>query len=235
MAAKKQSKVKADIKKNRLYITFASTADKLEMEKIYTDVRFCVADLRPGFDVISDLAQCTVVHLNGLPALRKIMDYLVINQTGRVIRIVGDMSVAFKQFLAMSSKFQCYIPVYVTSLEEAEEELSCPIKPNGLRFQINQRQVAYSIELEEGTGHLIDISTSGCAVQEPTLSLATDAEISITIPLYQEPDTLSPFTLNARVVWVRGDRFAAQFHDLDDARKALLYTCLVHEGRIAIA
>jgi hypothetical protein len=235
MAEKKQSKVKADIKKNRLYITLPSAANKLEMEKIYTDVRFCVADLKPGFDVISDLSQCTVVHLNGLPALRKIMDYLVINQTGRVIRIVGDMSVAFKQFLAISSKFQSYIPVYVTNLEEAEEELLCPIKPNGLRFQINQRQVEYSIDLEEGTGHLVDISTSGCAVQEPTIPLSTDAEISITIPLYQEQDKLSSFTLNAKVVWVRGDRFAVQFHDLDDERKTILYKCLVNEGRIDIA
>lgn len=235
MSDKIKSKVRADIKKNRLYITFPSTANKEELQKIYTDVRFGVADLKSCFDVVSDLSQCTVVHLDGLPALRKIMDFLVVNEMGRVIRIAGDMSVAFKQFLGIASKFQSYIPVYVTTLEEAEEELICPIKPNGLRFQINQRQIQYSIDQEEGTGYLVDISISGCAVQEPTIALSNNAEISITIPLYQEQDKLSSFTMSAKVVWVRGDRSAFQFLDLDDDRKALLYKCLVNEGRIEIA
>ena len=88
MAEKQKSKVKADIKRNRLYITLPSIANKVEIEKIYTDVRFSVADLQPGFDVITDLTQCTVGHLNGLSTLRKIMDFLVTNEMGRVIRIV---------------------------------------------------------------------------------------------------------------------------------------------------
>ena len=67
------------------------------------------------------------------------------------------------------------------------------------------------------------------------MPLSSDAEVSITIPLYQEQDILSPFTMAAKVVWVRGDRFAVQFLDLDDERKALLYKCLVNEGRIDIA
>ena len=234
MAEKQKSKVKADLKNNRLYITSPSTANKTELEKIYIDIRFCVADLKPGFDVVTDISKCNIGHLNGLSVLRKIMDFLVVNQMGRVVRVVGDMSIAFKQLLRLASKFQSYKPVYVNTLEEAEEELICPIKPNGLRFQINQRQVEYSIDQEEGTGYLVDISTSGCAVQEPTITLSTDAEISITIPLYQEKDMLSSFTMAAKVVWVLGDRFAVQFLDLDDERKALLYQCLANEGRIDI-
>ncbi len=234
MAEKQKSKVKADIKKNRLYITLTSVVNKTELEKIYIDTRFSVADLKPGFDVVTDLSRCSIGHLNGISTLRTIMDFLVVNQMGRVVRIVGDMSIAFKQLLGIASKFQCYKPVYVTNLEEAEEELLCPIKPNGLRFQINHRQIEYSIDHENGSGHLVDISTSGCAVQEPTLPLSSDAEVSITIPLHQELNLLSPFTAAAKVVWVRGDRFAVQFIDLDDDRKAILYKCLVNEGRIDI-
>lgn len=235
MAEKTKSKVKADIKKNRLYITLPTAANEMELKAIYTEVRFCVADLKPGFDVVTDLSQCTIGHLKGISTLRKIMDFLVVNQMGRVVRIVGDMSIAFKQLLGIASKFQSYKPVYVTTLEEAEEELVCPIKPNGLRFQINHRKVEYSIDHEEGTGYLVDISISGCAVQEPSMPLSHNAEVSITIPLHQELDVLSPFTMAAKVIWVRDDRFAVQFLDLDDDRKALLYKCLVNEGRIDIA
>ena len=235
MSEKQKSKVKADIKKNRLYITLPSIANATELQKIYTDIRFCVADLKPGFDVITDLSQCTIGHLKGIPTLRKIMDFLVVNQMGRVVRIVGDMSVALRQLIGIASKFQCYKPVYVTTLEEAEEELVCPIKPNGLRFEINQRQIEYAIGQEEGKGYIVDISVSGCAIQEPTIALSTEAEISITIPLYQELDKLSPFKMNAKVVWVKGDRCAVQFFDLDDDRKAQLYKCLVNEGRLEIA
>ena len=235
MAEKQKSKIKADIKKNRLYITLPPIVNKTELEKIYIDVRFSVADLKPGFDVITDLSQCSIGHLIGLSTLRKIMDFLIVNQMGRVVRVVGDMNTAFRQLLGIASKYQGYKPIYVTTLEEAEEELICPIRPNGLRFQINQRQIEYAIDQEAGTGYLIDISTSGCAVQEPTLALSTDAEISITIPLYQEQDMLSSFTMAAKVVWVLGDRFAVQFIDLDDDRKAKLYQCLTNEMRIAVA
>jgi hypothetical protein len=226
---KKKSKVTVDIKKNRLYITAPSTATKVEMEKIYTEVRFCVADLKPGFDVVTDLSQCTIGHLNGIPTLKKIMKYLVMNNMGRVVRIVGDISISFKQILAMASKIQCYKPVYVNTYEEAEEELSYTIKPKGLRFEINKRPIKYSINQQEGTGYLVDVSVSGCAVQESTVALIENAEVSITIPLYQEQDDLTSFTLPAKVVWVRGDRFAVQFLDIDDDLKEQLHKSLVNE------
>ena len=50
-----KAKVKTDIKKNRIYITLPSTIVKKDLEKIYSDIRFGVADLKPGFDVITDL------------------------------------------------------------------------------------------------------------------------------------------------------------------------------------
>jgi hypothetical protein len=235
MTEKQKSKVKADIKKNRLYITLPSAANTKELQQIYTDVRFCVADLKPGFDVVTDLSQCTIGYLSGIPTLRKIMDFLVVNQMGRVIRIVGGMSVVLKQLIGIASKFQCYKPVYVATHEEAEEELDRPIKRNGLRFEINHRQIEYSIDHEKGTGRIVDISISGCAVQEPTIALSTNEEVSITIPLYQEQDKLSPFTTSAKVIWAEGNKLAFQFLDMDDDRKALLNKCLVNEARIEIA
>jgi hypothetical protein len=235
MAEKQKSKVAADIKKNRLYITIPSTANKTELSKVYTDVRFCVADLKPGFDVVTDLSQCTIGHLNGLGVYKKITDYLVLNKVGRVVRIVGEMSVVLKQLLAFSSKFQCYKPVYVTSLQEAEAEFLQPIKPEALRFQIIQRQIEYSVEHKHAHGYLVDISTSGCAVQSVSavqgaaIELSKDQEITMNIPLFREEDTLSSFPVSAKVVWVADNQFAVMFLGLDQERKEELYQCLVHE------
>jgi hypothetical protein len=234
MAEMQKSKVKADIKKNRLYITLPAAANKAELEKIYTDVRFCVADLKPGFDVITDLSQCTIGHLNGISTLRKIMDYLVIKEVGRVVRIAGDMSIILKQLFGIASRFQCYKAIIVTTPEEAEKELLQPVKPKSLSFQIHQRQIEYLIHQERGTGYLVDISISGCAVREASIALSADTEISMSIPLYQEKDRLSSFTTTAKVVWGEGDRFALQFLDLDDKQETQLYKCLVNEGRLDI-
>jgi hypothetical protein len=163
------------------------------------------------------------------------MDFLVINEMGRVIRVMGNMGIVSKQLLGIASKFQCYVPIYVTTLEEAEKELIRSTKPNGLRFQINQRQIEYSNGQEKGKGYIEDISISGCAVQQSTIPLSTDAEISITIPLYQEKDKLSSFAMDAKVVFVKNDRFAVKFINLDNDRKAQLYKCFVNESRLDIA
>ena len=91
-----KAKVKTDIKKNRLYITLPTTIVKKDLEKIYSDIRFGVADLKPGFDVITDLTYCTIGHLSAISTLRKIMAFLVSNKVGRVVRIVGNMNVILK-------------------------------------------------------------------------------------------------------------------------------------------
>ena len=64
-------KVKADIVKNRLYLAIGGKAVKKDLDKLYTDVRFYVADLRSGFDVITDLSECSLGHLNGVSTFRK--------------------------------------------------------------------------------------------------------------------------------------------------------------------
>ena len=198
---------------------------------VYTDVRFCVADLEPGFDVVTDLTGCSIGHLDGIPVLRKISDYLVTSKAAEVVRVVGKTSLIFKQLFRVASLFQSYKPFYVSTLEEAEEKLAGSIKRNGLRFRINSQQITYSINKEEGQGNLIDISISGCKVQEPSIPLSADKEISITIPFHQDQDTPASFTITAKVVRVQGDQVAFQFVDLDDDQKAQLYQSLAFEAR----
>lgn len=231
MADNQRSKVTADIKRNRLTITISSTASKKEADKIYTDIRFCVADLKPGFDIITDFSHCTLAHLSAIPTMRKIMDYLVNSKPENVIRVVGKTSLVFKQLLRFTNRFQSYKPLYVNTLEEAEKILANSTRHNGLCFNKHRQLVDYKINQEEGKGHLIEISTSGCKVQGLTLPLSADKEISIVIPFHQEDHTPSSLTFSAKVVQAQDDLFMAHFLDIDDDQKAQLYKCLACEAR----
>jgi hypothetical protein len=229
MADNQKSRVTADIKRNRLYITLSCDPSKKILEKVYTDVRFCVADLKPGFDVITDLSQCSIGYLNAIPTLRKIMNFLATKQPGEVIRVTGKLSLIFKQLIRLTTIFQSYKPFYVATLDEAEDKLTKSTRRNGLRFHIHKQPIEFKTHQGVGEGHLIDISISGCAVQKSTIPMTMDQEITITIPFQQDQDTLLSFKILAKVVRVQDNMFAAQFTDLNDDQKDKLYKCIALE------
>lgn len=117
------STVTANIKKRRLYITLKGIIPKKEADRLYTDIRFCVSDLEPGFTVITDLTQCRIGHLNGISTARKIMQFLLEKKVGKIIRIIGQGKVIYLQMLKLSDKMNGYDPKYVATLEEAEKLL----------------------------------------------------------------------------------------------------------------
>jgi hypothetical protein len=224
-----KAKVRTDIKRNRIYITLPTSINTKELEKIYSEVRFGVADLKPGFDVVTDLTHCSIGHLSAIPTLRKITAYLVANKVGRVVRIVGNMSLILKQLINLASKFHCYKPVYVLTAEEAEEELKCPIKPEGIRFQLHDRQLDYQANGQKYTGSIFDISISGCAIIGQADHLIPGLEFPVTFRLGSKDGSLSTFDFQARVVRAHNDMFAVQFIGLDEAQKARLYDSLAYE------
>ncbi|MGB3223685.1 MAG: PilZ domain-containing protein [Desulforhopalus sp.] len=227
----KLGKVRADVKRNRLYITLSCDPSKKVLAKVYTDIRFCVADLKPGFDVITDLSLCTIGHLNGISTLRKIMDYLIANQVGEVVRVLGKKSLLFKQFIKFRTIFQGYSVAYVATLDEAEDKLINSARRNSLRFCLHRQQIKYRINQEEGQGQIIDISLSGCAVEAATICPTPNTKISFIISIHEDHDTLLSFTIAAKVVRVKDDMFAAQFMNLDNVQKGKLYNCLAFEIR----
>jgi hypothetical protein len=231
MAVLPKSKVTADLKKNRLMIILSAIASKVEAERIFIDIRFCVADLKPGFDVITDFSQCTLAHLNAVKTMRQIMDYLVERQPDNIIRIVGETSLVFKQLLRFTNRFQSYKPIHVNTMEEAEAFLANSSRHSGLCFIRHRQQVRYTHNQEEGSGHLIELSTSECTVQGHSLPLSTDKQISIVIFLHQEDNTLASFTFTAQVIRVQDDLFSAQFLDLDKDQKSRIYNYLAYEAR----
>ena len=74
---KPRIKATANIAKNRLHITMSGNVDSKSLEKLYTDIRFCVADLKKGFEVISDISQCNILYVSSFPNYKKIIDYLI--------------------------------------------------------------------------------------------------------------------------------------------------------------
>jgi hypothetical protein len=123
VGTKKSIKVNADLKQNRLYITIAGRLNKKDLDGLYTDIRFCVADLKPGFDVITDLRSCTLAALSGFSTFNKITNHLQASDVGQVIRIIDERRVVFKQILNSAAKIKGYTAVYVKSAEEAESKL----------------------------------------------------------------------------------------------------------------
>lgn len=225
MATKPKSNVTVDIKRNLLYVTLTKNPDQKVLNKIYTDVRFGVADLKPGFGVITDLSQCTIGHLNGIPILKKITTFLISNQVGQVVRVLGKKKLIFKQILRYTDLFQGYTVAYVNTREEAENKFLNSPRRNALRFYLHEQQIGYRINRQKGTAKIIDISVSGCAVQDATLPLTFGAEISLTIDLFLNQNTPKTFTLSSKVIRAQDNSFAVQF--LDDERKDL-YECLTY-------
>lgn len=119
-----KSKVSADLKKNRLQITLIGALTVKDLQEIYTDIRFCVADLEPEFDVITDYSQCKIAHLAGLGTFAKIREHLQKNGVRTAVRIAGKKQLIFHQISRIAAKSSGYKIIYVKNMEEAESMLT---------------------------------------------------------------------------------------------------------------
>ena len=224
-------KTRVDISKNRLYLTITGKAVKKELDTLYTDVRFCVADLRSGFDVVTDLSGCTLVHLSAISTFRKIMNFLITKEVGTIVRVIDGNSLAFKQMLNLSARICGYKPLYASSLEEAEKKLAVPAKRNGVRFQIHTLSVTYLAGERNGSGKIFNLSTSGCAIISATCPVDVGEEISIKFEFRTEGLPTGEFVIASRVVWGDDHTFAVEFTDLQSESKDQLWKCLVAEAQ----
>ena len=224
-------KVKADLKKNRLYLKMAGEMSKRELEKLYTEVRFCVADLQPGFNVIADYTDSNLVRLNGISTYRKLMNFLIKNGVGEVVRIVESKSLLYKQVRNLSLRICGYKPYYAHNLAEAEKTLDTSMQRKGLRFHYSLLpSVEYTVNETKGAGQLLNLSTSGCAVGKASICPSVDEEIIVNMAFSRKDGSLNNFTIKARVVRTNESEFAATFQDFDDEQKERLLNCLLCEA-----
>lgn len=71
--------------------------------------------------------------------------------------------------------------MYAESQAEAEDKLKNLVKRDEIRFHLNGMVVKYSFNNAAGEANLIDISTSGCAMNARAVSLAAGAIIELII------------------------------------------------------
>ncbi len=221
---------KVDIKNNRLYLKFSGGVSRKQLDKLYTDVRFAVADLLPGFSVINDLTECTLCHISGIATYRKISKYLISNGVRDVIRIINNDSLVLKQFLNFASRFAEYIPIYVSNIKEAEEQLDKSNERNRLSFHFaSLPTVNYTANNMNGEGHILNISTRGCKIFSTTFPPAIDQEIDIVISFHAGETARKTFSTKACIIRIDTDGFAVEYSDLSEKRKEELWQDLLLE------
>lgn len=227
-----QSKCVAYIAQNRLTVTFTGKITRKEIEALYTEARFCVADLRPGFDVISDFSQTEILQLAALPPLRKMIHYMITHKAGEIIRVMPKDRLIYKQMLNLAMRFQGYRPIYVSSIEAATEQLDKAIKRKGLRIYLHECPVEYSIHNQNIEGHIRNISISGCALVPADKALPQGGDVLLTFSLPSSDSRNEQFKIQSKVVRTEKESFAVKFINLSPEREELLWQCLGYESRL---
>ncbi len=224
-SAEKRLKVNADIKKNRLYFTIAGSVGKADLDRLYTEVRFCVADLKPGFDVITDLTACGLGHLSSLPTFRKITHYLASKGVRDVVRIMNPGTVILHQIINFASRAASYKTFWVSSRQEAEEFLEQSARRASLRFCLPGTEVVMQAGGTEEICPLFDISVTGCSIGAAALP-PVDSEILLKLCLRGSGEASYSFEIHSKVVRIMDKGLAAVFIGLNDDERVRLGECL---------
>lgn len=231
----KKTEVVADIKRNRLYFTIAGNLSKKDLNRLYTDTRFCVADLQAGFSVISDMSDCRLGHLSGISIYRKIMGYLISNDVGDIVRIIRSDSLIYKQIVNVASRLQGYSPMYAANLDEAEEKLAMSSDRNGQRVHVHAIPLEYTAGSVEGRGYVSDISVSGFAVSSTMKLPQPETEIHVSVTFTVGEDSTETFSCRAKVIRVENCTFAGRFLDLGEDQQKLLIGYILNETQREIS
>lgn len=227
----KAPNVAANIAKNILHITIDGHLSRENLNTLYTEIKFCVADLNPGFGVITDLSHCTIAALRGIPTFRKITNYLIINKVGRVVRVIDEQKVVLRQLINFTSKINGYKADHFYSLAEAEAALSNEQRRDALRFVLLEQSVNYRIGNLEGTGLVHDLSTGGCAITTTDELPAVLDKIFISIKFKKHDKIMGALECKAEVIWVESKNFGIKFILMDNERKGQLWERLIYESK----
>lgn len=114
--------VRADLRKNRLYITFTGFFSDQLMQEACAKVESEARRLKPGFSIITDITRCKPATPRGTEFIHRTQAFLAKNGVGRVVRITAPDNVIIKfQFQRRSEGL--YRADTAASVEEAERLL----------------------------------------------------------------------------------------------------------------
>ncbi|SHO48551.1 hypothetical protein [Desulfopila aestuarii] len=228
---RQKSTVKADIGKNRLIFTFRGWLVKKDLDSLYTDVRFCVADLKPGFHVITDLTDSTFGSLNCLSTFRKIMGFLMEKKAGQVVRVTRESSLIHKQIMNFSARLQGYKPIYVGTLAEAERVLADQNSSKSLRFLLHQTPTHFSASGVKETGYIREISIIDCIIEFFSSELHIGQSIVLEFTFAQKDGSSQSFEIPSKITAIEHDHFTAEFVDITEEQQQQLNACLIREAQ----
>lgn len=230
----KKSKATVNIKKNRLTITVAPKIDKKSIDNLYTEIRFGVADLQPGFDVITDLSACTLAALSSVPTFRKITKHLVDSRVGRVVRVIDESKIIKKQLINMAGRVQGYKAEVFNSLEAADEFLSQREEEPALAFGLLNQPVSFTYKGESGVGDVDSLSVKGCEIKKLDVAIENGSEISLAIQFDPFEELLEELTVEGKVIAIDTDRFTVSFGTLEENLRERLWERLVYESQCEV-
>jgi len=186
--------------------------------------------LQPGFSLINDLTECKLCHITGIATYKKISNFLVANGVRDVVRIINSDSLVIKQFLNFASRYTEYIPIYVHTLQEAEEQLDNADQKSRLIFRFsNLPPVEYFSKGIKGEGRVHDIATSGCRINSATVPPEINEQLDLALAFNAPENDPKTFCVKAYVVESQNDEFAVEYKDLDDDEETRFWQYLLRE------
>ncbi|MFO7559909.1 MAG: hypothetical protein R6X10_13830 [Desulfobacterales bacterium] len=115
--------VRADIEKNRLYVTIGSVTEENEMMTAIQEIELVVQNLRKGFDCITDLREYEILNDEDEKFVYQAQKILVDAGMSRVVRVIKKFgSLGHFQFDKLSKEVG-YHAKSVNSIAEAENLL----------------------------------------------------------------------------------------------------------------
>lgn len=101
-------------------------------------------------------------------------------------------------------------------------------KRGALRFAGHGIPIRYKTEFDDGQAALVDISTSGCAIEQSTVKLEPREKVLLVVPLGSHDDEVE---IKAKVVRVEGDGAGLQFQRVSEVNKHRILHFFAQEKR----
>lgn len=222
-------KVEGNYKANRLSYTAPAHVTKSNLDRFFTDLRFCISDMQPNFDVVGDFSNCNLMYLNSTGTLRYIMQYLLEKRIRDKIRVVSDNFLS-RQLKTVTARQRVYEPIYVSTLHEAESHLATERRRNGLRIYLQGKTGQFFLNDEAIHGHIMCMSTSGCSMEQKNLQPLCGAKALLTLDLEEQKGVNQHFEIRTEVIRSEKGMIFIKFLDLEEAQKDTLWKCLLYES-----
>lgn len=115
--------VRADLEKNRLYIIFRGKLNDVEAGLAADEVLEALEQMRPGFTVVTDLAEAVPVSVEATQHIQRGQQAIAQKGVKKVARVVHNIVGAMQFKRIQEESGLTYEVIRVTSLEEADRVL----------------------------------------------------------------------------------------------------------------